>query len=690
MEIRLNKDALRKAIKRLDHRGGAHLLEPSGWREEDVDEAIQQIIHTGCLIQPYGSDGEAAGKKSALSRLISEHATLEQLERFTKHLLQATLLQLAFKEIKNTISESAVAQLKPSDHVWAVVDRGMTELANLAETIQSIWCSGREDTEAQMTYGGLYVPDASGQPVDADAVVNSLQSYLYLTLSMLAYENKWWSKDGVLVLPPRTVSAPEHLFKARTHILLATAWDSLHTMSESLRFFGGEILFKGDESEGKESDARVIHVKRNADPHLLFHIARLRQGQAQTEAAVNWALLGVESYKDPRDGIVRMPPLECVSHSESDAVFLLQARYFYDIDSEQKIGGLSIAKWIRGYAVLKLFCESPKDSQDSATRLDVGELHRALTNASFCEQESELFIRSVVFKKISRDLYDCPLLHSSDGNLYFLSALYRSASILEIAISQWRTLGYTFADKGGAFEDSTLSLFQGNGVPAKSFTIADAGETFQFDVLAPWGDFAFLLECKNYLLPSDSPVEEFYFLQRIDEAVEQVLRLEAAISAYPGQIEEQLGVSVKGMKVVPIVLNAMPFSLPRQLKGVYVADYPALAKFFDGYITIGQQLSRGEQKVRVEHITYKFWNNESPTAEDLLRNLAAPIHLRSEWAQWYLMPMTLPLSKKLTIELEVLRRVEPSFESFLAALGNNENKIKLMRTTMNDFWKSQS
>jgi hypothetical protein len=99
MDPTLDKESLRKALKRLDHVRVQQLLESCDWRERDLDEAIQQVIHTGCLIQLYGSDAQAT-KKSCLLQLISEHSTLEQLQRLALHVVQATLIQIAFAEIK--------------------------------------------------------------------------------------------------------------------------------------------------------------------------------------------------------------------------------------------------------------------------------------------------------------------------------------------------------------------------------------------------------------------------------------------------------------------------------------------------------------------------------------------------------------------------------------------------------------
>ena len=159
---------------------------------------------------------------------------------------------------------------------------------------------------------------------------------------------------------------------------------------------------------------------------------------------------------------------------------------------------------------------------------------------------------------------------------------------------------------------------------------------------------------------------------------------------HPELIEQQVGQSIRGMKTIPIVLNAMPFCLPNQRRGVYVSDSAALGKLFEGYFSIKQQLTRPEKDLTVEHIIYKFWKEESPLPEDLVRNLAAPIHLRSEWAQWYLKPMEIKLSESMVIKLDALRREEPSFEGALSAMGNDDQKIELIKATMDALWKSQS
>jgi hypothetical protein len=265
-----------------------------------------------------------------------------------------------------------------------------------------------------------------------------------------------------------------------------------------------------------------------------------------------------------------------------------------------------------------------------------------------------------------------------------------SASVLQIVISQWRSLGYTFADKGNSFEDGVMSLFREHGIASQSLTIRESGDIFQFDVLVLWEGYLFIFECKNYLLPADSPGEEFYFLEKIDEAIDQVLRLETAIKTHPELIEQHLGQSLSGLIAIPIVLNAMPFSLPDQRRGVYVYDYAALGKFCDGYLSVGQQLTVDGRQKRVEHIIYKFWERDSPAPGDLVRAMAEPIQLKSEMAQWHLQPMQLRVSEAFAIRFEALRRDEPSFEGLLKALGNDDRRIELIRATMAGLWDAQS
>jgi hypothetical protein len=52
--------------------------------------------------------------------------------------------------------------------------------------------------------------------------------------------------------------------------------------------------------------------------------------------------------------------------------------------------------------------------------------------------------------------------------------------------------------------------------------------------------------------------------------------------------------------------------------------------------------------------------------------------------------MEIKLSESMVIKLDALRREEPSFEGALSAMGNDDQKIELIKATMDALWKSQS
>jgi hypothetical protein len=91
-----------------------------------------------------------------------------------------------------------------------------------------------------------------------------------------------------------------------------------------------------------------------------------------------------------------------------------------------------------------------------------------------------------------------------------------------------------------------------------------------------WGGYVFLFECKNRSLSGFDPVQAYYFGLENRSNAGQVLRLTDALERYPDILTEQFGPEAAGKKIVPCVLNSMPFSLPGMQDGVYFTDWSVI------------------------------------------------------------------------------------------------------------------
>ncbi len=104
-------------------------------------------------------------------------------------------------------------------------------------------------------------------------------------------------------------------------------------------------------------------------------------------------------------------------------------------------------------------------------------------------------------------------------------------------------------------------------------------QELEIDCLALWEGVLFVFECKNYALPSENPRHQYSFLLNQKDAKRQLLEKVNAINSRPALVSEALKKNVTWTKVIPIVLNGMPFSLSGKIDGAYFLDYATLKNF---------------------------------------------------------------------------------------------------------------
>lgn len=147
--------------------------------------------------------------------------------------------------------------------------------------------------------------------------------------------------------------------------------------------------------------------------------------------------------------------------------------------------------------------------------------------------------------------------------------------------------GEQLGRKGNAFESEMLSFFEKQGYDAKSLKFKIGNEEFQYDVIVPWDDYVFILECKNRTLFGHNPTAAYYFTIETASAVKQVIRLAEAMANHADVVLERTGINVANKKIVPCVLNSLPYAMTGDIAGVYVADSSGVKRFFqDRYFHI--------------------------------------------------------------------------------------------------------
>jgi hypothetical protein len=257
--------------------------------------------------------------------------------------------------------------------------------------------------------------------------------------------------------------------------------------------------------------------------------------------------------------------------------------------------------------------------------LDRTEFVQTLQRAGLSSRKAQQFVDSIVFQRGKRDLYDAPVILDAVGKYWLLAPLFASANVSQIVLSQLGSHGIKFDTKGSAFEKNITSIFESNGILAKGFKYNHEGQQFQCDAAVLWGKHLFVFECKNNLLPATRPMLSYFFWIDMIKAAHQVKKIADHLEADRSHIRQHF--NRDDWEVIhPVVLSAMPFSLPGLIAGAYFYDASALGRFLTQG-TFGIVQRHHDTNVSFQIPISRVWSGNAPSPDDLFRQLENPVQL---------------------------------------------------------------
>lgn len=657
------KNDIRQALSKRDAKRLHKLLDGSV-NEENARELLRLVRHTGCLIDVYRSYQGAKWLKE-ISGVLMDSLSGRPLEVFSSLLAEAVTITLIFRLIKDAVKKLDVSALPPARQAWAVIDWASSHVAIIHEKSLAPPKGGSFLARA----GAHTLEGEEGRTFDADAILGGTEQYLRMTLTMLAYEHGWWDQQGKLVIPQDDVGPNGDVNIAGSHFYLAGIWNLVLGASETLRFWGNSVSSVQLAQASDEKSTRIT-FDLNLGTHLYFEIARLRVMQIEIDTHMYAVGLPEPDYGHIETEVIPLPPHGYVSFDELVTHVTLDMLYHFDLGEGTTVNGLNPSVMARGYAVLKR-CYSQAFGKADLSMIEINKttLAQALRNGSLSDTEAEAFLAAATFGRDSKDLFDCPIIASENGKLYLPRCFSQFSSLPRVVVSRLTSLRSKFENKGARFELEVIDEFVDNEIPAKGFSFMIGSDEYQFDCVALWENYIFIFECKNYLLPSESAAQEFYFMESMDDAVQQVRRLTAVLQERRDRLVEQFEAVPEDLIFVPVVLNAMPFSMDQQRDGVYLFDYSALSRFFSGKISVNQPIKSGERWVRVEHVVKKLWQSTSPKPTDLISQMSMPIQLAAEFPRWRQENLVIGLSEKTSMVIPVLQKDASSSKDLLKAIG---------------------
>jgi hypothetical protein len=338
--------------------------------------------------------------------------------------------------------------------------------------------------------------------------------------------------------------------------------------------------------------------------------------------------------------------------------------YFNPIKNQTLFGGLTILEWLRGYCILEeSYAGIIPDDSGGIIEIDPSEFKATLQRGGLSSAKASTFLERAIFQAGRRDLYDAPLLRTSDGHLYFLAALYRGIDVALIISSQLGTQKLNVDEKGKAFEKAVLKMFTNAGLVARTFKFKVRDTPYDCDVAVLWDRHLFIFECKNYSLPADDAADRLFFWMRQVEARDQVERIAKDLSDHPEIIRENFGKDAVWSEVHVAVLNASFLWFPRSRSGTFFYDASALGRFLkEGTLNEIHSHPHEGGRVDVSVEVARLWEGERPTPSDLLREMENPGQVTMEREKYYIARKLLPLSFDSAIMFHEAASKPPDFE----------------------------
>jgi len=674
---------MQRALKKLDwHRAIALLQESTSISYSEVFDLVEDVIFSGALIQkrPFDTNAAAEFEKILKDTVATSRNKIAQAA-FKKHLDDKSLLEEAYAAVLNTLERTAIRKHAASEQVWALLERLPGEVEIIQEKLRSRAEKLHKENPQQTVAANVMIEDSRGNLVDADAVTDGIMQGLFSTIYMLAYEANWF-QNGVIVLPARVQVSEEIEFKAGAHNLLSRFWEMLSDADEHLRYWGGNLTRSrvSKVEDVPEHDVLKFDFERYLEVYERVARDRFDQLVVGLGLPVQFLEKSPSPVLDPYKSLVSLSPEAYVSFDEVNAADILRRVHQLPMLQDQhRFGGLSPRQWLRGYAVLQR-CYARDANDDAVLQLitiERNELIALLERGGLNNPEASLFVQEVTLQKGKRDLYDAPLIVDDSGKLYFLAAGFANCSLPMVTASQIGSQQQGMDIKGNTFEAAVLDLLAKTGLTAKGFKYQIDGKTYNCDAALLWEDDLFIFECKTHLIPSGSCEHSYHFWNSIQEDIRQCARIVDDLRDHQQILEKHFGKNIGVKTIHPIVLNALPFSIPGPITGVYLFDYSALNRFFTSPdITFTSPIIRSDgSRILVEHRVGSFWQGERPVPEDLISAMTDPLQVKVNIARWSIQTAEFAISEQLAIEMPILHQIAPSIEGILRAQGLSDEQI---------------
>jgi hypothetical protein len=620
---KLSVETLKEALEDYDWQRTKLVLDAAGGPTADPDDIAEALRRAGGLVLEYPMAAEK--RRDVLLKQLELYLASGQADAKVPPAVADALstLQVAeagYRKLVGELSQTAASKLPPTVHVSAAIQRAEGELTQMFEEFQ------RQAAQRNGITLQPHLIDESGNPVDMNSALEAFIAFVSMTLQMEAFRHKWFSPDGIVVVPSLQDVTAEAIHQVGSTLALAIMWRRWRMTEERARVLGRTLRFLNVNEQPKDAPAQFTKfiVEEGADSSDWLH--RVALGRVIDKLSQNLVEIGTSvnlnrQQLQLRRGVRALPPHDWISNEEVLGVWGLAQYLAYDVVADQeRPGGLRLVEWVRGYSALMLLARDAK--VDDLVRTPSG-WQDYLATFGLPAAASEVLISRLTFGRSSRDLFDHPFIKLGDGGYRLFALALRTLSVPIVVLSTLSHLSVQLKRKGKSFEKSVRETFEKAGINSYAFKAKRGTEEYEYDAVVPWGDYLFVIECKNRSLPFGSPIQMRYFDLQTQDNIRQVHRLMKGLEDHPDILANNLPADAATKTRVPLIVNCFPYSAPGPLDGVYHYDYSALSRFFESGEFKVKAAAPGKE-VEEYGTGIRLWAGDKPTPEDLLAQMEEP------------------------------------------------------------------
>lgn len=443
-----------------------------------------------------------------------------------------------------------------------------------------------------------------------DREIESLCKLINYNLQSISYTSPNLINNNNEIVLPSIVLNEEQSFtddlQIFEHLKNTGMWDIVQNLDYNFRFFSSPSQSILDEEK------EIYSFDMNYYRYALISIQRIN--------LINSSIIYEQFSKLGKS-------FNKISNHEKEIMLLRDIFYrFYFIDileDNTQYKGLTIREWILGFLSLRELSD-----EYGFRGVSIETIKKCfLKNGINFDRKADSLINYLTYKKERRsDLYDNPLIRIDDGKLLIFPLTIKNSNIEKILSSIFSKFDLHILDKGKRFENEVfndlkkLEEYLPIKVSDTKFSVkTDKKEQYQFDAIMEWGDYVFIIECKNRSIPTTDYISLNQFDEKLIEYIKQVDRLEQGLFKNP----KKHGINLVNKKILKIVLNSLPFSLDYPINNIYLTDYSCFSRFFSSKEICLERMSEQNQ-VEVEKVVQTLWSGNEPTPEDFIKYLTAP------------------------------------------------------------------